>query len=202
MKKLITIILFMIISGGAFSQYSPTFDTLKLYRGGHWYYFMVSADKDTLFMNEDTIPVPIYYYATSGDTVFINGDTIITSVGGSLISPLFGAAVDSSLITTTIKFPLGYSNGIVIDTLIYIATTYAGEWAISVVPKLYYGTDIGETGTAVIISPGTVTSHTAATKVSTFDNATINAGNMIWLTFTTVTTIPRNFMVQITGHRQ
>ena len=48
----------MIISGGAFSQYSPTVDTLYLYRGGEF-----------------------YYYNTSGDTVFINADTIFKESG-------------------------------------------------------------------------------------------------------------------------
>ena len=117
------------------------------------------------------------------------------------IVPLYGGGVDSTLMLTTLKFPLGYSNGIVIDTIVFISTTI-GAGTTNVTPKLFYGTDIEASGTAIVTSPSAVTSHTTATKVSSFDNATVAVGNMIWLTFTDVTTKPRNFMVQIIGHKQ
>jgi len=55
----------MIISGGAFSQYSPTVDTLYLYRGGEFYYYNTSGD--TVFINADTIFKESGYYFTTVD---------------------------------------------------------------------------------------------------------------------------------------
>ena len=118
------------------------------------------------------------------------------------IVPLFGTAVDSTLINTTMKFPLGFSNGIVVDTLKFIATTTGGNTTCNITPKLYYGSDISATGTAVVTSPSAITSRTTATAVSSFNNATIAKGNMMWLIFTDATSKPRNFMVQLIGHKQ
>ena len=55
MKKII-LILIMFLSIGAMAQYDMDVDTLHFYRGGK-----------------------IYYYVSTGDTVFINTDTIISS---------------------------------------------------------------------------------------------------------------------------
>ena len=118
------------------------------------------------------------------------------------IVPLFGTAVDSTLINTTMKFPLGFSNGIVVDTLKFIATTTGGNTTCNITPKLYYGSDISATGTAVVTSPSAITSRSTATAVASFNNATIAKGNMMWLIFTNATSKPRNFMVQIIGHKQ
>ncbi len=139
--------------------------------------------------------------ATSEKT-FTLPNTSTTIKTNADIEPMFGSGVDSTLMLTTLKFPIGYSQGLVIDTIIYISTTTASGGSCNVTPKIFYGTDISASGTAVITSPGAVTSRSTATKVSTFDNATVSAGNMIWLTFTDVTTKPRNFMVQIIGHKQ
>jgi hypothetical protein len=113
--------------------------------------------------------------------------------------PLFACGVDSSLQSTRIKYPLGYSQGFVIDTLIYIMT--GGDGSNSVTPKIFFATNISATGTAVNITPVTITSSSAVTKKYTFDNATIPKGNMIWLTFTSLTSKVRIFMVQIIGHK-
>jgi hypothetical protein len=113
----------------------------------------------------------------------------------------FGGGVDTLLISTVGKFAMGYSSGVVIDTVIYIATTTGSE-TVNVTPKLFYGTDIETGGTAIISSPSAVTSHTVATKISTFDNGTIEKGNIVWLTFSQTTTIPKNFTVIVIGHRQ
>lgn len=120
----------------------------------------------------------------------------------SEIIPMCGTGVDSTLMLTTLKFPMPYMQGMVIDTIVYMATTTASGGTVNVTPKLFYGTDISETGTAVITSPSAVTSKSTATKVSSFNNATVAKGNMIWLTFTDVTTKPRNFSVTIIGHKQ
>ena len=136
---------------------------------------------------------------TLTEMLTVNGNVSATKYLGS-IEPLFGTAVDSTLVTTTIKFPIGYSQGFVVDTLIFIATTIS-TGTVNITPKLYYGIDVEAAGTAIITSPSAVTSHTAATKIYSFNNATVNKGNMVWLTFTNVTTKPRNFMLQIIGHR-
>lgn len=138
---------------------------------------------------------------TTSEKTFTLPNTSTTIKTNADIVPLFGGGVDSTLMLTTLKFPLGYSNGIVIDTIVFISTTI-GAGTTNVTPKLFYGTDIEASGTAIVTSPSAVTSHTTATKVSSFNNATIAKGNMIWLTFTDVTTKPRNFMVQIIGHKQ
>jgi hypothetical protein len=139
--------------------------------------------------------------ATSEKTFTLpNASTTIRTFAD--IEPMFGTGIDSTLMLTTLKFPMGYSQGVVIDTIICIATTTASGGSVNVTPKLFYGTDISATGTAVITSPSAVTSKSTATKVSSFNNATVAKGNMIWLTFTDVTTKPRNFMVQIIGHKQ
>lgn len=122
-----------------------------------------------------------------------------TPIEPTAIEPLFGTAADSSLITTTIKLPIGYSNGIVIDTLVYITTS---SGTVNITPKVYYGVDISSTGTAIITSPSAVTSKSTVTKVYSFNNGTIPRGNMMWLTFTSTTTKPKNFMMQIIGHKQ
>jgi len=105
------------------------------------------------------------------------------------------------MINTSIKFPIGYSQGIVIDTIVAICTT-RGTGTTNTTFKISYGNNIESTGTAVVASPSAVTSHTTITKVSSFNNAIIAKGNMIWCQFTDVTTIPRNMMIQIIGHKQ
>jgi len=111
---------------------------------------------------------------------------------------LYGTAVDSSLILTTIKFPIGYAlNAIVVDSLFTIATAVSSA---NFKFKIRYGTSIADTGIALINNPSAVTSITAVTRVGAFNNGTIPAKNMIWLVFTDVTTKPRNVLVQIKGH--
>ena len=147
----------------------------------------------------------IYVSSLSDET---RADSLVCVVDGELkrtasplniIRPLFGTAIDSSLINTTMKFPIGYSNTIVVDSLFYIATTI-GSGTVNVTPKIYWGPDIESTGTALITSPSAVTSHKGVTRISSFNNGTIPNGYMIWMVFTDVTTKPRNIMVQIVGH--
>lgn len=73
------LIFFFLITGvSAFGQFSKKFDTVFYDAGGYTYYYAVSGD--TVFINDDTIYNKIYYYNESGDTVFINADTIPTPV--------------------------------------------------------------------------------------------------------------------------
>lgn len=116
-----------------------------------------------------------------------------------LPEPLFACGVDSSMQSTTTKFPFGYSPGFIIDTLIFIMT--GGDGSNSMTPKIFFGTNISSAGTAVITTPTAITSSATVTKKYAFNNATIPKGNMIWLTFTSVSSKVRNFMVQIIGHK-
>ncbi len=119
----------------------------------------------------------------------------------SEIVPLFGIGIDSTLINTTFKFPMGYSNGIVLDSLALIATTTATGGSVNLTAKVRYGASIADTGTAVIYAGTAATSRTAVTKAYAFTNGTIAKGNMIWLVFSATTTKPRNFMIQLIGHK-
>jgi hypothetical protein len=111
----------------------------------------------------------------------------------------FACGVDSTLQLTTTKFPMGYSQGIVIDTLVVIMT--GGGISPSVTPKVFFGNNISQAGTALITTPSAVTSVSTATKVSVFNNAAIPSGNMIWLTLPTVTSATKNISVILIGHR-
>jgi hypothetical protein len=117
-----------------------------------------------------------------------------------LPQPMFACGVDSSRQMTGSKFPLGYSQGLKVDTLIYIMT--GGDGSNSVTPQIFFGTNISATGTPLNVTPVAITSSTIVTKKYTFDNATIPNGNMIWLTFASVTSRVKYFMVEIIGHKQ
>jgi hypothetical protein len=137
--------------------------------------------------------------------VYTPTDTLQTLAGSrsyrlkSKVIGYFSSGTDSSLISTTYKFPMGYSTGCVIDTIIYIMN---GGSSPSVTPSIKFGLDISATGTSVITSPSAVTSNTVVTKVSTFNNATVASGLQMWLTFTATSVKPRTFMAYILGHDQ
>lgn len=133
-------------------------------------------------------------YATQ-NLVKYYGDSL-----GGIIIPLWSIGLDSSVINTTYKHAFGISQGFVIDTLMYVTSTL-GAGTTNITPKIYYGTDIEAAGTAIITSPSAMTSHTTVTKISTFNNATVAIGNILWITFTDVTTKPRNLYVVIKGHK-
>jgi hypothetical protein len=95
MKRIIFIILLLVVSVSVFSQFSPTVDTLRLYRGGKIWYLRITEDtlfinadtiytvidyylfdNDTIFLNDDTIPVPVYKYLSAGEYIVINTDTL------------------------------------------------------------------------------------------------------------------------------
>jgi hypothetical protein len=124
----------------------------------------------------------------------------LTQVGISEIKPLCGTGVDTTAINKDDKFLLGYSEGIVIDTIVYILQRRAGSPDITAV--ISYGKDISAAGTALIAAGSNITSYTTATKVSSFDGTpSISAGNMIWMTLPTITVSPRSIHVVLIGHR-
>jgi hypothetical protein len=148
-------------------------------------------------------------------TVTDNGDsiTIATTAGGSpdstlyatrtwvrsIIEPKFGACVDSATFSTADKYPLGYSEGIVIDTLVFVVMN---EISPSITPNVMWGIDINATGTKVRTTPTPITS-TAITKWSGADinNGTVPAGNALWLVATDISTKAKKFTVIVVGHR-
>jgi hypothetical protein len=141
-------------------------------------------------------------FKTTG-MVYTPTDTLQTLAGSrsyrlkSKVIGYFASGADSSAINTTEKYTMGYSTGAVIDTIIYVMSSGSSP---SIVPDIRFGLDISASGTAVISSPSPVTSNTTATKISTFNNATVAAGLTIWLTVPTITTKPRSFMAIVLGH--
>jgi hypothetical protein len=76
-----------------------------------------------------------------------------------------------------------------------------GVGTTSLTPRYHYGSDISAVGTRIINSPAAVTASTTMNKVSSFDNATVTAGNAIWMVFQAVTTVPKNYNVTVYYHR-
>jgi hypothetical protein len=112
---------------------------------------------------------------------------------------LLGTGVDSTAINTTDKFLLGYSAGFVLDTIIFSMRQRGGTP--DVTAKISFGTDFSAVGTSVVTAGTRVTSYTSVTRVSTFNNSVIYPGNLIWLTFSSVTVIPKGFFVILIGHK-
>jgi hypothetical protein len=131
-----------------------------------------------------------------------NAATVTNGLYKTTIRQLFPPVfVDTSALVKTGKVLIGYSCGIIIDTIIYLLNRQAGTP--SVTPTIHYGTDWSAAGTSVVTAPGAVTSYTTATKVSgvTLNNPTIAASNLIWLTWTE-TVAPKELYVTILGHYQ
>ena len=155
-----------------------------------------------------------FYFTNGGKPMFnmrnntgvsvlsLDSSGVLSGMGNPIryIIPLHGTCIDSTSVNTSIKYVMGYSSGFVIDTIIYV-NYVTGAGSASVTPKIRFGTSIADTGRSVVYSPTAVTSTTTATKRTAFNNATIPAGNIVWLTFTATATIPRNFSAIIIGHR-
>jgi len=113
--------------------------------------------------------------------------------------PICIKSIDSVEMTLFDKYDVGYSEGFVVDTI--IATTFCRAGSPNIRFVLHYGPDKSVSGTSVVTAGNTVTSYTIATKISSLNNATISAGNMIWLTFSDLSIKPKTFSVTIIGHR-
>lgn len=203
-RRIISIVFFIFLCGNLFSQITPkgTFavhDSITVFGSN------ISIG-NTIF-NDDN---QRYYVVISG---ILSSETLVTAaakvkelaggISGNIpdaIISFFGKTIDSSYCQTTIKALIGYSEGFVVDTIIYMTYCRPGS-VVDVTPKIMWGPDMDATGTALITTPDPVTSHTSPTKVSTFNNGTIPRGNMLWLTFSSITTRSKTFMVQIIGHR-
>lgn len=114
----------------------------------------------------------------------------------------FGGGVDSALMKTTVKYPFGYSQGMYVDTLVYIDYT-TGSNVCDVTPDIRFGSDLSVSGTSLEGTTTAVTDENISTKRTSFSPALgyIAPGNIVWLEFRSITTRPKNFMVQIISHR-
>ena len=115
------------------------------------------------------------------------------------IKPQCWVSVDTLQMDLSSKYLLGYSEGFVIDTVVYAMTRRGGSPKVTAI--IHYGTDISASGTSVVTEGNMITSYSGATKISSINNNEIKAGNMIWLTFSGLSVKPRSFFVTIVGHR-
>ena len=130
-----------------------------------------------------------------------NASSVTNGTYKTDIITLGGGGIDSTQISTNgfNKIPVSYSSGMVIDTLIFIGCGAS----INVTFKVYYGTNISASGTAIVTAGTAITSVSTVTKVSgaSLNNTTITAGNIIWFAPTSITTIPRRVILILKGHR-
>jgi hypothetical protein len=122
----------------------------------------------------------------------ISTDTLSNSIEAASF------ALDSSLHITGYKSLIGRSlSAVTIDSIYYLCI---GGSSPSLVPKISYGSDISQTGTATVTNPAAVTSNTVGTTVVNLNNASVPINNNIWFEFTTVTTKPYQFAVTLYYH--
>lgn len=108
--------------------------------------------------------------------------------------------IDSFFISTSRKYSIGYiERNITIDSVIVLCNSLTTT---NVTPKLFYGSDMSASGTAIITSPSAVTTSNTPVRYSSFNNSSINGGSMLWLTFTDKTTPPRSFFIKIVAHKR
>ncbi|MCK9220275.1 MAG: hypothetical protein M0P47_09535 [Bacteroidales bacterium] len=134
--------------------------------------------------------------------------TLTWSDVGDLIAPViepkFALGIDSTAINTIVKYPMGYSSGIVVDSIICIGTGTGTHTSGHAEAEIYYGSDMSATGTilnnGIYFCPNY--DYNKADRYSGADlhNTTIAKGNIIWVKFHSVTTSPRMIYFQIIGH--
>ena len=138
---------------------------------------------------------------TSGSSGSCTGNsaTVTNGVYKTDILCYAGCGIDSTLQKTTgfNQIPAGYSVGMVVDSVIFIAIGAASP---NVTLKVWYGSAPMSSGTAVVTA-GTAITSVGITRVSTFNQATIAKGNAIWVTTSAVTTACARIAILIYGHR-
>jgi hypothetical protein len=147
----------------------------------------------------DTTKAMLFNDTLTGGKIETKYHSITTFVPKAEILTLATGGYDSTSISLAgfNKMPIEYSGGLIVDTLIFIGVGASCD----VTFKVRYGTSIADTGTAVVVAGNAITSVTAATRISNFNNATIAKGNMIWIEPTAITTVPRRVIVLVKGHR-
>lgn len=138
-------------------------------------------------------------YLKNADSTSIRNYSNALYLAKSTILVQNGTGTDSVFITTTYRIPLGYSTGIVLDSIVYVGMASTAR---NTKCKIAYGIDQSAAGT--LVDTTTVTANTSLTKQSgaNIDAATIPAGNFIWLEFPTVTTAFKTIVAYGIGHKQ
>jgi hypothetical protein len=108
--------------------------------------------------------------------------------------------VDTTDVSTSRIYWMGYSDGFVVDSLIFSLHRRSGSPDVTC--KVWYGTSQNSAGTAIVSAGNQITSYAGITRTGTINNATIPRGNEVWATFSAVSVIPKGFFVTIMGHRQ
>lgn len=200
--RTITLIAALLIAISASGQrsYNPTVDTTKMATIYDLLSKINKADSNKTSAGNYTTSkllndsLSTHYSKTATDT------RLAAKVSTLEIKKQFWIGVDTTAQALTEPFFMGYSDGIVVDTLIFEHRRRAGSP--DVTAKVWYGNDINSAGTAVVTAGNQVTSYSGPTRVSSFNNATIAKGNTIWLTFSAISVKSKGFFVTIIGHRQ
>ena len=156
----------------------------------------LDVDGNVIGTNEATAGQILYQRTTSPDT--ISGYDLSTFLTKSTILVQNGTGTDSVLLATTYRIPMGYSTGIVLDTIVYVGMGVSNR---NMQLGIYYGTDQSAAG--ALVDTTTVTSYNSLTKQygASINSATIPAGNFVWLVPVSITTAFKTIMVYGLGHR-
>jgi hypothetical protein len=123
----------------------------------------------------------------------VQGATGIQGVTGPT-GPIGNSSPRSTFVfyptTNDTKLVMFYTTGSL--TLSKITTVLPqGASTPSVTFNIRYGSDVSDTGTAVVTGGTTVTNTTTGTAVTSFNNGTITAGSFVWVEVTAVSgTVP------------
>ena len=137
--------------------------------------------------------------ANSAGTCTGNAATVSNGVYKTDIDIIAWIGIDTTNISTTPTYFIKYSQGYIIDSIIYSVVRNAGSPDVTV--KLWYGSNINSAGTALVTAGNQITSYAGQTKTGTINNATIAAGNVIWATFSAVAVKPKSIFITLKGHK-
>jgi len=143
--------------------------------------------------------LPNYY-------VTMDANGVLTKTANPLslsasIQPLFTRVIDSTELADTAFVPIiiGYSDGIVIDTLIYGIESRGSSPTTR--PDIRFGTNNSAAGTAVVSGiVSAVTTEGTITKRYTFNNPSVDVGNQLWMKFQGTVSF-KKFVVVVMGHK-
>jgi len=113
----------------------------------------------------------------------LTGKAEIPEIVG-VIEQKYSLLIDSTFINETAKYPIGYSQGFVIDSIIIVATSTTGVNQ-RLGTRFYFGSDMSATGTTVNTSSN-LSVENFINKVaryggSTLTNTSVTKGNILWL---------------------
>jgi len=137
--------------------------------------------------------------ANSAGTCTGNAATVTNGVYKTDIDIIAWIGIDTTNITITGTYFVKYSQGYIIDSIIYSVVRNAGSPDVTV--KLWYGSNINSSGTALVTAGNQITSYAGQTRTGTINNASIAAGNVIWATFSAVAVKPKSIFITLKGHK-